>query len=155
MKTLKFRVYDTRNKTMIYFTWKDMMDSILSADYVYYHPPDNINTLMDVVDYIDTLICPREDEQLLIMQYVGQSDMNGRDIYEDDIIYKEIYAPDDPIYGHYGPIGVIERDEHSMGWYVRTLDVGNYSFYDYMGSNFTFDDILIAGNIHENPEFTE
>ena len=87
-----------------------------------------------------------------IMQCTGAKDMNGTDIYEGDIIRKEICSPDDMAYGCYGDIGVVKYDSSVMGFIIDSEDDW---FYDNRGMNFSFDRIEIVGNIYENPEFLE
>ena len=96
-----------------------------------------------------------DDPDIILMQYVGMKDMNGKEIYEGDIIRKEMCDYDDPAYGHYGGIGVVEEDAYDMGWQIRSIDTGDCSFYDNMGINFSFDEIEVIGNIHENPDLIE
>ena len=131
---------------MVYYTWQDMIDAIMAIEYVYHLTPNNIVDLIFMLEH-ENFAGP--------MQYTGKTDMNNQDIYEGDIIYKELNAPDDPAYGHYGAIGVVKEDEHDMGWRIDALDTGDRSFYDYMGVNFSFDEIKVIGNIHDNPDLTE
>lgn len=92
---------------------------------------------------------PTDDPDIILMQFTGRQDMNGVDIYEDDIIYREILSPDDPGCGSYGDVGVVKEDPHAMGWFIDAVD-NNYLFYDQLRMNFSFDDIKVIGNIHEN-----
>ena len=143
MKELKFRSYDISRDLMIYYTWEDIMTAVKATEYVYYLIPDNISDLIYMMEH-KNFGGP--------MQYVGKADMNDQDIYEGDIIRKEQCTPDDPVYGYYGSIGAVVENENSMGWYIRSLDVGDQSFYDHMGINFSFDEIAVIGNIYENPD---
>lgn len=93
---------------------------------------------------------PTDGTDVTLMQYVGEQDMDGVDIYEGDIIYKETCAPDDPAYGSYGAVGVIKEDPDGMGWIIDDLDEDSKAFYDNMGANFSFNEIKVIGNVYEN-----
>lgn len=98
--------------------------------------------------FLDNSPCYRDN----IMQYTGAKDMNGTEIYEEDVIRKEMCAPDDPAFGAYGSIGVVKYNSDVMGFIIDTAHTGDDGFYDNMGTNFSFDEIEIIGNIYENPE---
>ena len=136
---------------MVHYTLGELIAVNLSHEYVYRYVPtaNNIEDLMVAID--------SNEEKLVHMQYIGKQDMFGNDIYEGDIMYKETNAPDDPAYGFYGSIGIVEEDvgEHGMGWYIKALDSYDRSFYDYKGINFLFSGIKIVGNIYENTDMIE
>ena len=92
---------------------------------------------------------PTGDPDVILMQFTGKSDKAGVDIYEDDIIYKETCAPDDPAYGYYGAVGVVKEDPYNMGWVIDAEGSDMDSFY---GTGFEFDEIRVIGNIYENPD---
>lgn len=90
-----------------------------------------------------------------LMEWTGAKDMNGTDIYEGDIIRKEICSPDDMAFGCYGDIGVVKYDSSVIGFIIDSVDTGDDGFYDSRGMNFSFDRIEIVGNIYESPDFLE
>ena len=143
MKIIEYRVYDKRNKTMIYFTFGEMMESILSTEYVYYYIPDNI---LNAADYFE------RNDFTTVMQNTGKSDMNGKHIYEGDIIYKGLNDPDDPEYEFYGAIGIVKENSKEMGWIIQSIDDGDDSFYNNFDTDFISDVIEIIGNKYENPD---
>ena len=143
MIELKFRSYDFDRKLMVYYTWTDIIEAVSSTEYVYHLVPDNISDLIYLSEH---------KNRTAPMEYVGQSDKNDQDIYMYDIIYKELDAPDDPVYGHYGAIGIVEKAEYDMGWRINTSGADGQSFYDYMGMNFSFNEIKVIGNVCENPD---
>lgn len=96
-----------------------------------------------------------KDSEALVMEYTGAKDKNGTDIYKDDIIRKEECAPDDPAFGHYGSIGVVKYDPEVMGFVIDAIDTGDDGFYDYMGMNFSFNEIAVIGNIYEDHSLIE
>ena len=143
MQELKFRSYDLNRELMLYYTWEDITEAVLSTEYVYHLVPDNISNLIYMMEH-KNFGGP--------MQFIGMSDMNDQNIYEGDIIYKELDAPDDPVYGYYGAIGIVKEKWDGIGWYIDALSVGDRSFYDHMGSNFSSSDIKVIGNIYENTD---
>ena len=135
---MKFKAWDEVNKNMIYYTLLDLINVIDSSNL-----NKNLRNLVNLT---------KEDRSPNIMiQYTGKKDMEGTDIYEGDIIYKEIYTSDDPAYNYYGSLGIVEVDEYdNMGWIIVSIDKDN-SFYDHGIPNFSFGEIRVTGNIYENP----
>lgn len=80
-----------------------------------------------------------------VMQWTGLFDKNGKEIYEGDIIYREITSRDDPVYGFYGDLGVVEYI--NSAFYVKFPDGEIILVSEIL--NF---DIHVKGNIYENPE---
>lgn len=142
----KFRTYDIKNDRMIYYTLGELIAVNLSHEYVYRYisNPNNIEDLMVAID--------SNESTLTQMQCTGKQDTNGKDIYEDDIIYKETGSSDDPTFGFYGAVGVVKESSRDMGWFVDPIDKHDQAFYDRSGINFFFSTVKIIGNIHENPE---
>ena len=91
----------------------------------------------------------------VFMQWTRVQDMNGTDIYEEDIIRKEECSSDDPSFGCYGIVGVVKYYPPIMGFIIDTFGTGDTGFYDNMGTKFSFDEIKVIGNIYENPETLE
>jgi len=107
------------------------------------------------------LIGDREENSLLphviLMQFTGLKDKNGKEIYEGDIIQGGIVY-----YTHKGDVGIVrfgKFDADSSGdEYPRTSCVGWY--YEIIKSDYTIDydgnfpgeDIEVIGNIYENSD---
>lgn len=74
-------------------------------------------------------------------QYTGLPDKNGKKIFEGDII-----ICDTSMYRHV--TRTVKYSENASCYYIKALNSSN----DYM---FNCDNILIIGNIHDNPELLE
>ena len=83
-----------------------------------------------------------------LMQYTGLKDRNGTEIYEGDIIRKEMCAPDDMAYGFYGEVGTVEYYINGMRYVIRRDDDDTVVFWDIPSCE-------IIGNIYENPELLD
>jgi uncharacterized phage protein (TIGR01671 family) len=137
---IKFRIYNKVYKNMVYYTLNDLLKAfIMEQKWTHHNIANNIRILIDIIKHDDTT--PQ-------MQYTGKQDINGVDIYEDDIIYKEILSWGNCTF--YGATGVIKEDPHDFGWFIKGVDENDNSFYTRMGMNFEFNEIKVIGNIHEN-----
>lgn len=77
-------------------------------------------------------------DDIELMQFTGLYDKNGKEIYEGDVCS-----------GHSDGIGVIEWEDLSGGYdYVFPNE-------DIVGIWEVIKDIVVIGNIHENPELLE
>ena len=85
--------------------------------------------------------CWREVISETVGQYTGLPDKNGKKIFEGDII-----ICDTSMYRHV--TGTVKYSENASCYYIKALNSSN----DYM---FNCDNILIIGNIHDNPELSE
>lgn len=74
-------------------------------------------------------------------QYTGLTDKNGKKIFEGDII-----ICDTSMYRHV--TGIVKYSENASRYYIEVLNSSN----DYL---FNCENILIIGNIHDNPELLE
>lgn len=129
MREIKFRCWDKENKEMLdveYLHWDDCTREF------------SIRTTM-YTDYFDI-------EDMILMQYVGLKDENGKEVYEGDILEK--------IYTDYNDKEFLREkylvQNNICGWELRNLKKpkSHRSFQLLKGCK-------IIGNIYENPELLE
>lgn len=130
MRDIKFRCWDTENKEMLDIQELDYRDS--------YNGQPMIRTTM-YSDYYDT-------EDMILMQYTGLKDKNGKEIYEDDIIYCEKYIGGNWIEDCIEK-GYVNFNNGEFGLYRKQ---GYYqSLYKFKEYDYEFE---VIGNMHDNPE---
>ena len=124
MRELKFRAWNLKNKQM----WYDggHIDLSLSLDGELYTN--------------DAYYSPVKDE-FIIMQYTGLKDVNGKEIYEGDVIRLR------------DSIACIEHDDKHTGFRFRWVDnqshLGGTTWHEGMLYVMEYE---IIGNIYENPD---
>jgi len=127
MREIKFRAWDKKNKAMFY------PQELIQLDRVY-------------VGYFDDSGCPKVNEDIILMQYTGLKDKNGKEIYEKDIIKVKNIASEEEA------TGFIQFNSR-RGYYEIVFDnspAGIEAFEYYTYSSW---EIEVIGNIYENPEF--
>lgn len=128
MREYKFRVWDKKDKRMMY----------------------NFDGWSDTVDILKQAWEYLQEREYEVMQYTGLKDKNGKDIYEGDIVvYKYGYSISDPedepeeFYINKKVVKFIngEFTPREDGYYPDDYWYG-YKIYDFE----------VIGNIHQNPE---
>jgi uncharacterized phage protein (TIGR01671 family) len=133
MREIKFRAWDITNKKMVYEA-NDLRDGYLIK--------------IDLDGYIDATykqICLDSDD-IILMQYTGLTDKNGKEIYEGDIV--SVYGNEEG-----------DADTMIVSWNDKEL------IYELLNHNGTKQNLylyevldddnnktIIIGNIYENPE---
>lgn len=130
MREIKFRCWDIENKKMLEVQELDYADS--------YDGQPMIRTTM-YNDYFDT-------EDMILMQYTGLKDKNGKEIYEGDIIYCKQYIGGNCV-EYCIEKGYVCFNDGEFGLYRKQ---GYYqSLYKFKEYDYEFE---VIGNIYDNPE---
>ena len=125
MREYKFRVWDTENKEMLKVQELDFEDT-------FYGGRLSIRT-DQYNDYFDI-------EDMILMQYTGLKDKNGKEIYEGDIIKCSFY-----------PDFIFEIKFTELCWYMRKIPTSEHINL----SDVLYEDLEVIGNIYDNPELLE
>lgn len=122
-REIKFRAWDTLNKIML-----ELYGFIKTVEL------DESVYIVQGPEIDDTIIC----DDLIIMQYTGLKDKNGKEIYEGDIISGDFFNE------KFKTMGEVIYSEHFCFYASKNLS-GETPL-------FKINRIEIIGNIHENPE---
>lgn len=132
---IKFRAWNGYRKMMA-----DYVSAIQNGDTQ--GTPSSVNVIVNRKN--ETWDIKNDDVELL--QSTGLKDVNGKDIYERDII-KSI--PNDPLF-ELSKVGVVTRSRIDLKWCYESGNIehniwasGRYRTYE------------VIGNVHENPELLE
>ncbi|PTK95458.1 YopX family protein [Staphylococcus gallinarum] len=121
MRKIKFRVFDKGSSTNpMHIVGENQHDELTTYDgeVNYYNLQNGEGSSTPYGDYI-------------LMQFTGLTDINGKDIYEDDIV-REVYASINGVKSYRNK--VVKWREFHAGFNIENID------------------LKIIGNIHENPE---
>jgi uncharacterized phage protein (TIGR01671 family) len=123
-REIKFRVWGKIEKEYIRypFVWLSLFDS-----------PDGLKI--------------EDNKDLVVEQYTGLKDKNGKEIYEGDIIQETILA-DDTTGGTYRY--EVYWDEDTLCWSIKGISDIDYHLRDDLWETNASREVI--GNIHENPE---
>lgn len=137
MREIKFRAWDKENKAFMPSEGYAICDGdVMGLRYG--------NEMEDVLT-----------DQIEIMQYTGLKDINGKPIYEGDVVsFGSVWDNgdnedlDEEIH-----IGVVEYDPHYAVYNVNCEESGERRFL--LMDVVNYDGFGVIGNIHENPELLE
>jgi uncharacterized phage protein (TIGR01671 family) len=81
-------------------------------------------------------------DRFVLMQYTGLKEMNGREIYEGDIVRYKL--------GSEWVVGDVRYDEYAARYVKRAEKIGE--LWDYKDLSSYIGSTSVIGNIHEDPE---
>ena len=129
MNEIKFRAWDNQN------------------EYWYERDKFCMNGCGDIYVYVDNEWIDAPNDVVILMQYTGLKDKNGKEIYEGDIC-----SVCGVVIFHHGSFG--KKSQWSKGFtpfyeynVIPTTDSGGI-----VNSKLTSEDFEVIGNIYENPE---
>lgn len=123
-RDIKFRAWDEVSEKML--NWNEFLDTNMK----------------------NTFIAP-ESTGLILMQYTGLHDKNGKEIYEGDIVLLDCYYYEEPAFS--GEFKVIYDDINGM-WLLVDLENKDRGFAFGEIRSYYKAEIEVIGNIYDNPE---
>lgn len=138
MREIKFRIWDVENKEMLKVQELDFEPTFYGGRMAI--RPDQYN------DYFDT-------EDMILMQYTGLKDKNGKEIYEGDVVlYEDCEMSTENGYGdNFINKGVIEYNDENCCFNATERITVELEDVLYKGN----DSLEVIGNIYNNPELLE
>lgn len=133
-REIKFRIWDIENKEMLKVQELDFEPTFYGGRIAI--RPDQYN------DYFDT-------EDMILMQYTGIDDKNGKEIYEGDIVLLDCYYYEEPAFD--GEFKVIYDDINGM-WLLVDLENKDRGVAFGEIRSYYKAEIEVIGNIYDNPE---
>ena len=153
MREIKFRAWDTKKNEMIY-------DGEIDKSNDSWDGPDSVSVR---ITFEGTPVAYTQDDggknglwehsvdiknRLLLMEFTGLKDKNGKEIYEGDIVYSE--ANDSMGIVKYGEY-ICQHSEDANDWHIGfyTENVPGHEVEGFYNEPLIY---AVVGNIYENPE---
>lgn len=134
MRNLKFRAWDTERKRMYYQDKEKWMLSCRASK-------EGNEFELHTSCYVNNIFTP---EMGALMQYTGLKDMDGKEIYENDVLHLSYGCPPTAAYLH-----VVFKDAS-----FKVLCSNSHPRENLL-SEVELSDCYVQGNIYENPELLE
>lgn len=139
-REIKFRVWDVENKEMLEVQELDFEPTFYGGRIAI--RPDQYN------DYFDT-------EDMILMQYTGLKDKNGKEIYEGDIVKayfkKGAWKYNDKNYCGYKN-GDVQYCVDGFILYIENYKEKIYPLSSFGDNDGNINELEVIGNIYDNPE---
>lgn len=129
MREIKFRAWIKKTDEVVYFTSSQNSEIHITSN----------NSFWSVIDGRSRL-GGNADDSAILMQYTGLKDKKGVEIYEGDIVKSKSHNPENY------ELRFIEGGFCCV-WGEGQMPIDINHFYPSIGT-----DLVIIGNIHENPE---
>lgn len=136
MREIKFRAWDTLKKR-----WCDRD----GKDWFILTPDGEINFPEGGWDINGSITSP-EEQYIILEQYTGLKDKNGKEIWEGDIVKGHTNWADDN--------GNVEVDDEWQTSEVKCV-LDEFEGYKFSAAFLNLDAVEVIGNIHENPELLQ
>lgn len=153
MREIKFRAWDEWSNRMIF--QHDMNCVIGNKEYYFSLYEESVELLHYDEDYSAYVKCNAE-----LMQYTGLKDMNGKEVYEGDIVKEKYYE-----YSKYSKkqpsksYGVIKRENKSCNLYIEWHFQDRYEGEAFWNTNQLYInkacEFEVIGNIYENKDLLD
>ena len=143
MRAIKFRAWDNKHKHM--WPINERLRLQLQGD----------SWKIDSLDYgfSSQMFSSWNDKEVILMQYTGLKDKNGKEIYEGDIILFTDNLPHVVIFGEYQHATSGASHDLFYGWWLRKFRGSKDKCYEegYPLQEMFSQDIEVVGNIYETP----
>lgn len=145
---IKFRAWDEKNKIM-HYDFQFIKSGNNDNDFIIF-VSDKQKIEMGFDSWAKN---PYFQQQFKIMEYIGEKDKNGKEIYENDIVKKERIVEEWKRLSKvsYG-IVFFEDAEYKVKLIKKDKED---CFYSYEGREFCWSDLEVVANIYDNPELLE
>lgn len=146
IREIKFRVWDKADKVMCDVTY------LKFSNVQYMNVGYRKNTGGKIIDE-NALLDESMSGTCILMQYTGMKDKNSKEIYEGDIVQRNIFGNN--VVGE-----IVWMDIGGTGFYLKVREGSRISFYPIGRGQLDDDDgewcnDIILGNIHDNPELLD
>lgn len=154
MREIEFRAWNKKHKQMLYNAELATVDIREKPELMEKCNGFEITTFFHIAPH---------DQNIVLMQYTGLKDKNGKEIYEGDVVegtvnFPQLLTGDTDANSNFKMCGIVEYNY--SGYILRCVQSrcdkdreGMVNWFDFMGNEGEiFDEKAVIGNIYENPE---
>lgn len=136
MREILFRGKELKTGKWAYGNYYYEAKHKLNPYFITWNGKDALGNFGDRYHPVNNVIVDKDT----ISQFTGLKDKNGTKIFEGDIVWIDEYEP---------TLATIKWDNNCAMFYILLEDL-YYTFDDYYGK-----DLIVTGNIYDNPELLE